>query len=348
MLTDIIALEKIDAVKRLIDEAHSIAIVCHMTPDGDAMGSSLCLWHTLRSVGKSVKVVTPDLYPLQLAFLPGAEKIIVASNQPDVAASVMANADLIFCLDFNDMKRIDRLATYVESSGAQRVVVDHHLNPSIEAAVIISHPEKSSTSALVFILLQALGYDANIGLDAAICCCAGMMTDTGNFSYNSNDADLYEILARLIEKGVDKDNLYVRLFNTSSLRRLRLMAYCQLNKMYILPEHHCAVITLSRQELEEFQYQKGDTESLVNIPLSLPEIVYSIYLREDAPDYVKVSMRSKGDFSVKNLCEAYFDGGGHRNAAGGEVRGSLDDALQKVIALFPECDGVIASQNQLK
>lgn len=346
MLTDIIAQEKIDAVKHLIDEAHSIVVVCHMTPDGDAMGSSLCLKHTLTACGKSVNVVTPDLFPSQLAFLPGADKIIVASNHTEKAAAVLAAADLIFCLDFNDMKRIDRLAVLVESSKARLVVVDHHLNPSIDAEVVISHPEKSSTSSLVFILLQALGYDANLGLDAAICCCAGMMTDTGNFSYNSNDADLYEILARLIEKGVNKDKLYVKLFNTSSLRRLRLMAYCQLNKMHILPEHHCAVITLSRRELDEFQYQKGDTESLVNVPLSLPDVIYSIYLREDASDYVKVSMRSKGNFSVKSLCEAYFGGGGHQNAAGGEVRDSLDIALQKVIDILPECDRIISSQNQ--
>ncbi|MDE7412095.1 MAG: DHH family phosphoesterase [Paramuribaculum sp.] len=346
MLTDIIESDKVETVKRLIEQSRSIAIVCHMTPDGDALGSSLCLWHVLKAMRKRVAVVTPDMIPSSLSFLPGADRVIVATNRTELSHEFITGADLLFCLDFNELRRIDRLAPVVEASVAKRIVVDHHLNPSIEASVIISHPEKSSTSELVFLLLQALGYDELIGTESATCCCAGMMTDTGNFAYNSNDADIYNILARLIEKGVDKDALYVRLFNTNSLNRLRIMAYCQLRKMHVLPEHHCAVITLSRAELDEFNYQKGDTEALVNVPLSIPEVIYSIYLREDACDYVKVSMRSKGNFSVKNLCETYFGGGGHRNASGGEFHGSLTDAFECVLSMIPQCDKLIAEQNK--
>lgn len=325
----------------IIDDARRVAIVCHMTPDGDALGSSLCLMHVLRSMGKHATVVTPDAPPRSLMFLPGAQEITVASYHHDRAKYLLHNADVIFCLDFNDLKRIDRSAPLVEGSNALRIVVDHHLNPSIEADIVVSQPCKSSTCALLFELFEATGLDRFVGRDAALCCCAGMMTDTGNFAYNANDPQLYATLAKLMERGIDKNDLYNRLFNTNSLSRIRLMGYCQFARTHVLDNHHCAIITLSLDEAREFGYAKGDTEGLVNIPLSIPGIIYSIYLRQDEPGYVKVSMRSKGDFSVKQLCEDNFGGGGHLNAAGGEIHAPLKEALERVMAILPECDRMI-------
>lgn len=324
----------VERVRSLIDAMHSIAIVCHMTPDGDALGSSLALAQVLRAAGKRVRVVTPDMPPASLQFLPGAKSVMVASAREDGAASFLASTGLIFCLDFNDSKRIDRMEGALLASRARRVLIDHHLNPVLKADVTISHPEKSSTSALVFHLVEQLGWLDYMNADGAMCCCAGMMTDTGNFSYNSNDPDLYRILSVLVAKGVDKDALYVRLFNTNSEARVRLMGYSQYEKMRLFPEHGAALITLSREELNRFHYKSGDTEGLVNVPLSIPGIHYSIYLREDEPDYVKVSMRSRGDFSVKELCQKYFGGGGHLNAAGGESRTSLDETVAKVLGII--------------
>lgn len=347
MLNRIVADSKIQSLCDLVDGSRKVAIVCHMTPDGDAMGSSLCLWHVLKAMGKTACVVTPDCPPESMMFLPGADKILISSYNPERARSVLGGSDLIFCLDFNDLKRIDRTAPMVADSQARRIVVDHHLNPSIDADVLISHPEKSSTCALLYMVLSQAGWSDFVGKEAAECCCTGMMTDTGNFSYNSNDADLYEILAQLVAKGVDKDAIYTRVFNTNSVERLRIMGYSQYAKMQLLPEHRAALITLSREELNEFNYKKGDTEALVNVPLSIPEIVYSIYLREDEPNYVKVSMRSKGDFSVKDICEKHFGGGGHRNAAGGEVYAGLDEALKRVLDILPLYDPMLPENDEI-
>lgn len=332
---------QINSLRYLLERSRRIAIVCHMTPDGDAMGSSLCLWNLLSDIGKQALVVVPDTPPESLMFLPGAKDIMIASYGPERAARKLSEADLIFCLDFNDLRRIDRMETMVRASKAKRIVIDHHLNPSIEADVIISRPDVSSTCALLFNAIEGLGLVDRMSRDSATCCCTGMMTDTGNFSYNSNSADIYRILAVLVSKGVDKDGIYTKVFNTNTVSRVRLMGYGQSRKMQLFPEHMAALITLSRDELDEFEYHRGDTESLVNVPLSIPGVVYSIFLREDEVGYVKISMRSKGEFSVKEICETHFAGGGHRNAAGGEMHAPLADVVEKVVGLMSAYDALL-------
>lgn len=294
-------------------------------------------WSVLKSLGKSVNVVTADCAPRSLQFLPGVHDIVASTRQLDRAHELFAKADLIFCMDFNDQDRLDRLTDALIKSKARRVIIDHHLDPQMEADVVISHPEISSTSALLYILLWQMQWTRALNRNAAACIYTGMMTDTGNFSYNSNDPDLYLIIHDLMRKGVDKDNLYKLVMNTSSETRIRIMGYAQY-RMQLLPDHRAAVITLSADELKEFGYNKGDTEGLVNVPLAIPEITYSVFLREDAPDCVKVSMRSKGDFSVSRICEENFNGGGHANAAGGEFHGSLDEAIEKLFEIIPNYD----------
>ena len=339
-----------DQLSSMIQKSNRVVVTCHMTPDGDALGASLCMVHVLLSMGKFATVVVPDCPPQNLMFLPGSSHVVVASCRPERAESLLTDADLVVLLDFNDLKRIDRMAPMVEASKAKRVVIDHHLNPSIKADVLISRPDVSSTCALLYQVLESIGLERRISREAAECCCTGMMTDTGNFSYNSNDPQLYRILERLVAKGVDKDAIYTRLFNTNTESRVRLMGYAQSSKMQILPEHQAAVIALSREELDEFGYKRGDTEALVNVPLSIPGITYSIFLREDEPGYVKVSMRSKGNFSVKEICEAHFGGGGHVNASGGEMRAPLEEVLQRVIDVLPQYDSMlpnkVASRNE--
>ena len=339
-----------DQLSSMIQKSNRVVVTCHMTPDGDALGASLCMVHVLLSMGKFATVVVPDCPPQNLMFLPGSSHVVVASCRPERAESLLTDADLVVLLDFNDLKRIDRMAPMVEASKAKRVVIDHHLNPSIKADVLISRPDVSSTCALLYQVLESIGLERRISREAAECCCTGMMTDTGNFSYNSNDPQLYRILERLVAKGVDKDAIYTRLFNTNTESRVRLMGYAQSSKMQILPEHQAAVIALSREELDEFGYKRGDTEALVNVPLSIPGITYSIFLREDEPGYVKVSMRSKGNFSVKEICEAHFGGGGHVNASGGEMRAPLEEVLQRVIDVMSQYDSMlpnkVASRNE--
>lgn len=217
-------------------------------------------------------------------------------------------------------------------------MIDHHLNPEYFADLTISHPEQSSTCALLFhILWQAGMYDL-IDRDSATCIYTGMLTDTGNFSYNSNDPDLYAIISLLLSKGLDKDEVYTLAWNTHRAESLRINGYALYRKMQILPEHQLAVIILDRQELNEFSFVRGDTEGLVNRPLAVPGVTWSVYLRQDEPDFVKVSMRSKGRFPVNVVCERLFGGGGHLNAAGGEFTGTAAEALDVILASLDEFD----------
>ncbi len=327
----------VDRVKQCVLASREIVITCHVSPDGDALGSSIALWLVLKALGKSANVVTADCAPRSLQFLPGVREIIAATRQGDRAHELLAKADLIFCMDFNDPERVDRLTPALMNSKAAKIVIDHHLDPRLDAEVVISHPEVSSTSALLYILLWQAGWARKLNRASAACIYTGMMTDTGNFSYNSNDPDLYLIIHDLMRRGIDKDNLYKLVMNTSSESRVRIMGYAQY-RMQILPQHHAALIALSEEELKEFDYNKGDTEGLVNIPLSIPEVAYSIFLREDNKNYVKISMRSKGDFSVSRICEENFGGGGHTNAAGGEFNGSLSLAIEKILEIIPNYD----------
>ena len=335
MISRVVDENSIKKLARLIDGARRIVITAHLSPDGDAMGSSLALSRVLSNTGKDVAVIVPDQPLQQLMFLPGAKDVIVGSRYADFAAKLFAKADLIICLDFNELKRIDRLAPFVEASTAPKVMIDHHLNPGNFADVTISHPDMSSTCMLLFRVLCRLELFNIIDKDAASCLLAGMMTDTGNFAYNANDPDAYIIEAELVRKGADKVKLYNRLLNRTTENCLRLTSYALLEKMEVFHDFNAALICLTRDELNRFHYVKGDTEGLVNRPLAIPGIIYSAFLREE-DDYVKVSMRSVGSFPVNKLCSEYFGGGGHLNAAGGEFVGTLEQCASLFKSLLKE------------
>lgn len=337
MLDRLLAPESIARLKRLLESSKYIVITCHISPDGDAMGSSLALCRALTNIGKKVKVVVPDTPPKYLMFLPGASDIVVFSKSEQFARKLFASTQLIFCLDYNEPKRIDLVASPMLASDAPKVLIDHHLNPSDFPDIVMSHPEEPSTSSLIYRTLCDLGLSKNIDRDCAECIYTGMMTDTGNFSYNSNNADLYEIIADLVRRGVDKDAIYQKVYFSNSLNRLRLNGYAIANKLEVYPEHKAALITLTRKELNSYQYQKGDTEALVNKPLTMPDIVYSVFLREEN-GYIKVSTRSKGAFPVNLLCERHYNGGGHLNAAGGEFYGTMEQAVEVFHLLMPSFD----------
>lgn len=316
----------ISRLRRLVDSANSVAITAHMTPDGDAIGSALGLCHVLGNLGKDAKVVVPDRPSLQLKFLPGFKYIETYSENPDFAASLLQSADMIFCLDYNEPTRIDRMAPALEAATAPKVLIDHHLHPADFCQIAFSRPEMSSTCELLFHVLCAMElYDA-IERPSAECILAGMMTDTGNFTYNANNPELYRIVARLLDKGANRDRLSKLLFDTFPLESMRLNAYAIYEKMKVWPDKGAALITLDRDELNRLGYKRGYTEGLVNKPLAIEKVQYSIYLRQEE-GYVKVSMRSKGDFPCNVICREYFNGGGHLNASGGEFYGTLDECI---------------------
>lgn len=348
MITRIIDEKSVRRLKELIDDSEKILIISHTAPDGDAIGSSLAAMHVLMSIGKDERVLVPDQPLANLRNLPGAKEITDACRYPDFAAKLFDESDLVLCLDFNEPKRVDRVAPLLESCKAPKVLIDHHLHPSDFAEVSISHSEMSSTCYLLFRVLCRLELFNFIDKNAAECLLAGIMTDTGNFSYNCSDPELYIVVSELLKKGADRDRLYSRLFNTFSANCLRLNSYALLNKMELFESKGAALITLSREELNRFHYSKGDTEGLVNRPLSIPGIRYSAFLREES-DFVKVSMRSVGDFPVNLLCSEHFGGGGHLNAAGGEFAGTLDEAAELFRSLVDEnYSKYIANSNNTK
>jgi phosphoesterase RecJ-like protein len=328
MLTKIIREEEIQKVKKYIEKGDKFVIITHITPDGDALGSSLGLYHFLNEFGKdNVSVVVPNHFPSFYKWMPGAEDIVIHERYPDFSEQLIQAADVIFCLDFNEPKRIDKLASTVVAADGRKVMIDHHPAPSDFCRVVMSYPEVSSTSELIFRFICRMGMYELINKKAAECIYTGMMTDTGSFTYNSNHPEIYTIISELIKKGIDKDLIYRRVNQVYSESRLRLMGFSLYEKMRIFPEKHAALITLSQEELRRFRYVTGDTEGFVNLPLSIDGIQFSVFIREDK-DYIKVSLRSVGDFPCNEFASRYFNGGGHKNASGGEYFGSSEDAVK--------------------
>ena len=326
MINAIIEDAKIEKLRALINGVQRIAITCHKSPDGDALGSSLALCRVLRRLGKDAMVVTPDMVPRSLEFVPGTREIVVFTKHEMRARSVMADAQLIFCLDYNSLKRVDRLAELIEPLNVPRVLIDHHLDPDSVFDVAISHPEASSTCELVFRVFMQMGLLRYMDRMTASCLYVGLTTDTGGFAYSCDNPEFYEILASIMRRHIDRIGLYNKAMNTFSADSIRLQGYALSEKMQLFPEQGAALIVLSKEELERFNYQRGDTETLVNKPLAIPEVYWSVFMREDV-DRIKVSCRSQGDFSVSDICSRYFNGGGHENAAGGDFFGSLEDAV---------------------
>ncbi|MEG2599963.1 MAG: bifunctional oligoribonuclease/PAP phosphatase NrnA [Muribaculaceae bacterium] len=326
MISRILKEEQVTQLRKYLAHYDDIVITCHVSPDGDAIGASLGLYHLLTTLGKNVNVVTPDLAPRSLAFLPGTKEIVAYSKYTDFATQLIANAKLIFCLDFNALGRLDMMADIIGESTAKKVMIDHHLFPEEFCDITISNSSMSSTCELLFRTICSLGLFNEINKAVAECLYTGMMTDTGNFSYNSNRADLYVIVAELIRKGIDKDRIYTRAMNTSTEERLRLLGFAISERMEVFPDANAALITLTKEDLERFSYKKGDTESLVNVPLGIPTIKWVIFMRQEN-DFIKISARSKGDFAVNTICEKYFNGGGHKNASGGEFQGTMPQAV---------------------
>ncbi|MBR5204972.1 MAG: DHH family phosphoesterase [Bacteroidaceae bacterium] len=333
MLSKVIAQANVDHVEKWFERADKIVIVSHVSPDGDAIGSSLGLYHFLLSQDKTVHVIVPNAFPDFLKWMPGAKEIIQYNRYKEFADKLIQEADVICCLDFNVLKRIDEMEEAVKNSPGRKMLVDHHLNPGDFARITISHPNISSTSELVFRLICQLGNFGDISKEGAECIYTGMMTDTGGFTFNSNNREIYLIIGELLSKGIDKDEIYRRVFNTHTEDRFRLMGYVLYDKMQVFPQFKAALITLSREEQKRFHHMKGDTEGFVNMPLSIKDVCFSVFLREDTEkDMIKVSLRSVGTFPCNQVAAEFFNGGGHLNASGGEFYGPMEDA----VALFKQ------------
>ena len=313
-----------------ISTAGHIAICCHKSPDGDALGSSLAWAEYLRTLGKEPDIVVPDAYPDFLQWLPGTERIVRYDKHPERAAELLLGADLIFCLDFNGDDRVDEMRGAMEQATARRIMIDHHLDPHMDTMLTISHPDMSSTSELVFRIIWQAGAFGSMSRQCAACIYCGMMTDTGGFTYNSTRPEIFFIVSQLLTKGIDKDKIYRNVFNNFSPWAIRLRGYLMSRKLNVIAGMHAAYFTISRRDMRDYHFIKGDAEGLVNEPLKIRGMKLSISLREDdrRDNLIWVSLRSVDDFPCNRMAAEFFNGGGHLNASGGRLHCSLQEAEQ--------------------
>ena len=335
MIKNIIQEEIIEEVRQLLASYQRFVIVAHISPDGDAVGASQGICHYLHSLKKEAVVIYSDSVSENLNWLAGVNCSMDYELMPEACDETIARAEVIFCVDFNAAKRMGKMSDSILASSALKIMIDHHLYPESFCNIIISHPEISSSSELVFRLIHQLGDARLINLDASTAIYTGMMTDTGGFTYNSNSPDIYVIISELLKIGVNKDRIYDRVCNTFSESRERLMGYTISQKMKVYPANKAAMISLTAKELEAYHFKKGDSEGFVNIPLAVKGVVFSAFFREDK-EYIKVSLRSKGDFPANKVAEKYFNGGGHKNASGGEFFGSMEEAIALFESVLPE------------
>ena len=331
-----LSVHKEEELKSLVEKAERIIILSHKNPDGDAIGSSLGLYHFLEMKGKYVKIIVPNEYPEFLHWLPGSDFVIKYDKEPDVAREHIENAELIFSLDFNDLKRLGKLGEIMEENKtASRILIDHHPYPKHFCDVEISTIHVSSTAELVYHLIQRLDGQALNNKDLCECLYVGIMTDTGCFSFNSSNPATFRVVAHLLQSGIDKDHIYDRIYNNYSAGRMKFMGYCLNQKMVIVPEYHTAYIGLSQKEMKEYNFKMGDSEGFVNLPLSIEGIRFSALFIEKS-GHTKISFRSRGNFPANEFSARHFGGGGHLNAAGGESLESLEESIKHFVSLLPD------------
>jgi bifunctional oligoribonuclease and PAP phosphatase NrnA len=329
MNIDILNGEQSRLLLSILSESRHVAVVCHKSPDGDALGSSLAWAGFLRSkYGVDATVIVPDAYPDFLQWLPESQTIVRYDKKTDEAKQLLADADHIFCLDFNKPERVNEMEASLVSSGAKKVMIDHHLDPDMDTVLTVSHPEMSSTCELVFRIVWQLGGFDDMDSKWATQVYCGMMTDTGGFTYNSSRPEIFHIIGSLLTKGIGKDKIYRNVYNNYSSWAVRLRGYVMAQKLNVMDDLHASYFAISKMDMEEYRFIKGDAEGLVNVPLTIKGLKLSISLREDTTkdNLVWVSIRSVDDFPANAVAEQFFNGGGHLNAAGGHLDCSLDEA----------------------
>ncbi|OZV70069.1 DHH family phosphoesterase [Winogradskyella aurantia] len=327
---------QIPEIKRLLSSPKNIVIIPHKNPDGDAMGSSLGLYQFLDIFQHHTKVIAPNDYPDFLKWLPNEEKVLKFDMQTEECLKSIEKADVIFTLDFNALQRAGhQLKEVLEKSNAIKFMIDHHQQPDDYAQYMYSDVHMSSTSEMVYNLIEMLGYTNKIDAVIATCLYAGIMTDTGSFRFPSTTSTTHRVIADLIEKGADNSEIHNSVYDTNSYARLQLLGRAMQN-LKIIPEYKTAYISLSQDELNAFDFKKGDTEGFVNYALSLEGVIFAaIFIENQQESIIKISFRSKGSFSVNEFAREHFNGGGHINAAGGRSTTDLKSTIDKFISILP-------------
>ncbi len=320
----------IDEIRNLLNSgSKNVVITTHQSPDGDAIGSSLALSMFLKKSGHQTQVITPDDYPEFLHWMPENDTVLQYIHYKKKCNEIVEKSDVIFCLDFNSIDRLAELATPVSKSQATKIVIDHHRNPQHFEDAIYHDIEASSTCELVYDFIEELNGLSLVDEKIGSAIYAGLVTDTGSFKFPSTSSRTHRIVADLIDRGVEVSAIQNNIYDTSSEYRLRLLGYALTSKMEILHEINTAIISLSEAELKNFNFKPGDTEGLVNYPLSIRTVRISVMITEKK-GVVKLSFRSKGAFHVNEIAERHFNGGGHANAAGGVSDLSIEETVERV------------------
>lgn len=326
----------ISALNKLLAQPCKIVITTHHKPDGDAMGSSLGLYNYLIQQGHHTKVITPTDYPDFLAWLPGNENVIIFTDHMDASAALVADAEIIFCLDFNTLSRINELGELVRASGAIKIMIDHHLEPEDFDDYRHWDINACASAQLVYdFIVNHLHHKALVNKDVATCLYTGIMTDSASFRLPNTTPEVHRIAAELIEAGAVNWHIHELVYSNSSESRLRFLGHCLSEKLEVLYEYNTAIISVNRQELEKYGIITGDTEGIVNYALSISGIRLAAFIVERT-DKVKLSLRSRGEFPASEICKKYFNGGGHRNAAGGTSTNSLQEVINEFKQILPE------------
>lgn len=327
----------LDELKSLLSQPRQIVLTSHTNPDGDALGSVLALFHYFSAKGHTVIPMVPTEMPDFLAWMPGSKSVLIYEHEEDKknADRAVEGADIIFCLDYNSLTRIDDMAAPIQATqGIPLIMLDHHLNPDPFFDWGISETSASSTCELVYDFIGLL--DDHDSMDELVMnsIYVGILTDTGAFAYATNPK-LFRIVADLYERGVNNADMQDKVFNSYTEKRLRLLGFCLYERMEVFPEYHAGIIALSQEDHVKLQIKRGDMEGVINYILKLKDFKMAVLISERRQE-VKLSMRSKGDFSVQQICSRYFNGGGHKNASGGSSNVSFAETVAKVKAIIPE------------
>ncbi len=334
---------QVAALQTLLSTPKKIAIIPHKNPDGDAIGSSLGLYHYLRQLGNDVHVVSPNDYPKFLKWMPGSSDVLNWEKVNSDCVKILEEADAIFTLDFNDLSRTGDMAELLQTLPTPFVMIDHHREPTDYAQIMFSEPEMSSTSEMVYHIIDALGHKNAISREIASCLYAGIITDTGSFKFSATTVSTHHVAAELIEKGAANNEIHTLIYDNNSADRLYLLSTA-LQNMKIFPEYHTSYMTLSAEELKKHNFKKGDTEGFVNYGLSIDGIGFTaIFIENGEEGLIKISLRSKGNFDVNTFARAHFNGGGHKNAAGGRQIGTLEETTALFESLLPQYKSELSS-----
>jgi len=333
-----------EKIKDLLDSPGKIVITAHKSPDGDAVGSTMGLYNVLEEMGHEVYAILPDETPEFLMWVKNADKIIIAENDFDKASAIIQSADVVFCLDYNGIKRVGDIGDAILKSGAYKVMIDHHQEPEDFCDLTISDTSSCSTCQMVYEFLVDLNLDNYIYADAGSCLYLGIMTDTGSFRFPSTKAKTHRIIANLIDLGVDNSKIHQLVYDQNRESRLKLIGHALGEKLVVMHDYNTAYMSLAMDDLNRNGYQKGDTEGLVNYGLSIKGIKCSVFFSEKEEGIVKISFRSKGDFSVNDLARKHFSGGGHINAAGGIFEGSTKEAIDKFLEVLPDYKSILTHE----